>query len=48
LIPAETKLVSVEGAGHDLGFKAKAKQQTDLPDPVLAAFQEFFKVRVAA
>src|ERR1700722_1981146 len=34
LIPARTKLVTVEGAGHDLGFKGKARQQ-DLPAQVL-------------
>ncbi|HYL13020.1 MAG TPA: alpha/beta fold hydrolase [Terriglobales bacterium] len=48
LIPAPTKLVTVEGAGHDLGFKAKGKPQAGLPEQVLAAFQEFFKIRVAA
>ena len=40
LIPAKTKLVRVEGAGHDLGFKGKAKQQ-DLPQEVLKEFQNF-------
>ena len=28
MIPAKTKLLVVEGAGHDLGFKGKAMQQT--------------------
>jgi|SRR6266496_2338786 len=41
LIPAKTQLVVVEGAGHDLGFKGKKKQE-DLPDLVLANFQKFF------
>ncbi len=41
LIPAKTKLLTVEGAGHDLGFKGKAKQQ-DLPPGVLREFQSFF------
>jgi uncharacterized protein len=41
LIPAKTKLLSVEGAGHDLGFKGKAKRE-GLPRTVLASFQEFF------
>lgn len=30
MIPAKTKLLVVEGAGHDLGFKGKARQE-DLP-----------------
>jgi hypothetical protein len=41
LIPAKTKLVIEEGAGHDLGFKGKAKAK-DLPGRVLAEFQAFF------
>jgi uncharacterized protein len=41
LIPAKTFLLPVEGAGHDLGFKGKAKRD-DLPTLVVAKFQEFF------
>ena len=41
LIPAQTRLVPVEGAGHDLGFKGKAKRQ-ELPSKVLEEFQTFF------
>jgi len=41
LIPAKTKLLTVEGAGHDLGFKGKAKRE-ELPANVLAEFQAFF------
>jgi len=41
LIPAKTKLLTVEGAGHDLGFKGKAKKE-ELPALVLAQFQQFF------
>jgi len=41
LIPAKTKLLTVEGAGHDLGFKGKARRQ-ELPAMVLAEFQKFF------
>jgi hypothetical protein len=41
LIPARTKLLTIEGAGHDLGFKGKARRK-DLPAAVLAEFQEFF------
>ncbi len=42
LIPAKTKLVTIEGAGHDLGFKGKARQKA-LPETVLAAFRDFFQ-----
>jgi uncharacterized protein len=41
LIPAKTKLLTVEGAGHDLGFKGKAKSQ-ELPHRVLTEFHAFF------
>jgi predicted alpha/beta-hydrolase family hydrolase len=43
LIPAKTKLLPVEAAGHDLGFKGKAKRQ-ELPANVLQEFKEFFAV----
>ena len=38
-IPAKTKLITVEGAGHDLGFKGKAKRE-ELPAEILSEFQE--------
>jgi predicted alpha/beta-hydrolase family hydrolase len=41
LIPAKTKLIPVEGAGHDLGFKGKAKRE-ELPADVSREFQVFF------
>ena len=41
IIPAKTKLLPVEGAGHDLGFKGKTKRQ-ELPGNVLKEFQGFF------
>ena len=41
LIPAKTRLLRIEGGGHDLGFKGKA-QQEELPALVLAEFQKFF------
>lgn len=41
MIPAKTKLVPIEGAGHDLGFKARAKDQS-LVATILAAFEELF------
>jgi predicted alpha/beta-hydrolase family hydrolase len=41
LIPAKNALLPVDGAGHDLGFKGKAKN-LELPATVLAEFQTFF------
>jgi predicted alpha/beta-hydrolase family hydrolase len=41
LIPAMTLLLRIEGAGHDLGFKGKARQE-ELRAAVLAEFQKFF------
>jgi predicted alpha/beta-hydrolase family hydrolase len=41
LIPAKAKLLPVQGAGHDLGFKGKAARK-DLPANVLGEFQTFF------
>jgi uncharacterized protein len=38
MIPAKTKLVAVEGAGHDLGFKGKAKDG-NLAATVVREFQ---------
>ncbi len=40
LIPAKTMLLPVAGAGHDLGFKGKARRQ-DLPQEVLKEFINF-------
>jgi predicted alpha/beta-hydrolase family hydrolase len=40
MIPGKTKLMPIEGAGHDLGFKGKAKQE-GLPATILAEFREF-------
>ena len=42
LIPGNTRLVEVEGAGHDLGFKAKTLHQ-ELPVRIADAFQNFFR-----
>jgi uncharacterized protein len=41
LIPAKTRVICIEGAGHDLGFKGTAKQG-ELPVVALAEFQKFF------
>jgi uncharacterized protein len=41
LIPAKTRLLLIEGAGHDLGFKGK-EGQGELLGIVLAEFQKFF------
>jgi predicted alpha/beta-hydrolase family hydrolase len=41
MIPAKTELLRVDGAGHDLGFKAKAMPE-ELVGGVVRAFQDFF------
>jgi len=43
LIPGKTKLMPVEGAGHDLGFKGKAGN-SELSKAVLDQFQAFFSI----
>jgi len=42
LIPAKTELMTVAGAGHDLGFKGKMKA-TALPASIVAGFKEMFR-----
>lgn len=44
LIPARTRLVKVEGAGHDLNFAKPTEdaQKNHLPELILTAFQPFF------
>jgi predicted alpha/beta-hydrolase family hydrolase len=39
MIPAVTKLLAIEGAGHDLGFKGKAKKE-ELPKQILSEFTQ--------
>ena len=41
LIPAKTRLLTIEGAGHDLGFKGKMGGKA-LAETVRMAFLEFF------
>ncbi len=41
MIPAKTNLLVVEGAGHDLGFKGKAKRE-ELPKQILSEFKQMF------
>ncbi|MGA8428740.1 MAG: alpha/beta family hydrolase [Candidatus Sulfotelmatobacter sp.] len=41
-IPGKTKLIVVDGAGHDLGFKGKTRRE-DLPGEILEAFLEFLR-----
>jgi uncharacterized protein len=41
MIPAETKMLTVEGAGHDLGFKGKARRE-ELPQLIFSEFTQFF------
>src|SRR5450631_2723499 len=43
MIPAKTKLVPIEGAGHDLGFKGKAKQQ-ELPGRIFSELTAFLQL----
>jgi len=42
MIPARTQLMPVEGAGHDLGFKGKARHE-ELPKLIVSAFTGFFQ-----
>jgi uncharacterized protein len=42
MIPARTKLLPIEGAGHDLGFKGKARND-ELPKLIFSAFATFFE-----
>ena len=37
MVPAKTKLLEVESAGHDLGFKGKGKKE-ELPQQIVEAF----------
>src|ERR1700692_809292 len=39
MIPAKTKLMAIEGAGHDLGFKGKTKTDT-LPKEILSELEQ--------
>ena len=41
LVPAKTELMKVEGAGHDLGFKGKARA-IELPASIMARFEAVF------
>ena len=43
MIPARTELLKVDGAGHDLGFKAKSMPEA-LVGGVVRAFQSVFKM----
>ena len=40
MIPAKTKLLQLEGAGHDLGFKGKAKKE-ELPRMIFTELAKF-------
>jgi hypothetical protein len=42
LIPAKKELMEVEGVGHDLGFKGKARLE-ELPPRILAAFEKLMR-----
>jgi len=43
MIPARTKLLPIEGAGHDLGFKGKAKQE-ELTSKIFSELTTFLKL----
>jgi uncharacterized protein len=43
MIPAKTKLLAIEGAGHDLGFKGKSKKE-ELPRLIFSEFTKFFEL----
>jgi predicted alpha/beta-hydrolase family hydrolase len=43
MIPGKTRLVPVEGAEHDLGFKGKARQE-ELPELIVSEFAKFFEL----
>src|SRR5437879_3682325 len=47
LIPAKTKLLPVNNAGHDLGFKGKSRNE-ELPGKVLEEFSDLLCVRVVS
>ena len=42
MIPAKTKLLPIEGVGHDLGFKGKTKEE--LPKLIFSEFKNFFEL----
>ena len=43
LIPLKSRLLTIENAGHDLGFKGKAKREA-VPGEVLKISSEFFRI----
>jgi uncharacterized protein len=43
MVPAKTRLMIVDGAGHDLGFKGKAVRG-EVVGEVVAAFSDFFRL----
>jgi uncharacterized protein len=47
MIPAKTKLLAIEGAGHDLGFKGKGKHE-ELSQLILSAFTKFLDLSPGA
>jgi len=44
MIPARTKLITVEGAGHDLGFNGKKTRKEELPNRIYSEFTPFLGV----
>ena len=45
LIPVKTKLLTLEGAGHDLGFKGKTAK-SELSPKIISEFTAFFPLRL--
>jgi len=43
MIPAKTRLITVDGAGHDLGFKGKSKKE-ELSGRIFSEFSTFLGV----
>jgi hypothetical protein len=47
LIPAKTELIAIDGGGHDLGYKGKARSE-DLTPRILGAFRNIFSKVVSS
>jgi predicted alpha/beta-hydrolase family hydrolase len=45
LIPAKSRILTIDGVGHDLGFARKKARHPDLPGRIYAAFAELFPGR---
>jgi hypothetical protein len=43
MIPSRNELITVEGAGHDLGFKGKSRND-ELPSRIVEAFRRLNQI----